>query len=125
MISFTKYSHEVHSEKTIKLLCFLILKQTICLERRGQYKETYLERKTEVEIFSDMLTEVSLLISRLSPYMQIRVKHFVLNKNAAKHTFTFGSLPVRPAVTWALSDPNSKDICLQILFSGSHINNNR
>ena len=42
----------------------------------------YLKSRTEVEFsFQDVNRSMTLQ----SPYMQIRVKHFVLNKNAAKH----------------------------------------
>ena len=47
MILFTKYSHEVHSGKYIKPLCYssLILKQTVCLDIRGLYRISKAEQK--------------------------------------------------------------------------------
>ena len=118
-------------EKNIKPFCCssLILKQTFVLiyedstspfqalsswgrgkreskrkNKRGLYGQMYLKSRTEVEIF---FRDVNRSIELLSPYMQIRVKLYVHDENAAKHLhlhchLDLGSLPVNPAVTWAL-----------------------
>jgi len=46
------------------------------------YEQTYLKSRMEVEFF---FRDVNRSIAIQSPYMQIRIKHFDLNENAAKH----------------------------------------
>ena len=90
------YSDEVHSGKNIKPLCCssLILKQTICLAHVNR-KQTRSQH-----FFRDLNRNIALQ----SPYMQIRVKLFVLTVNATKHlNLQNSNHPVK------INDPNRRD----------------
>ena len=80
MIFFTLYSHEQHSGKKNQTTLFPIWywnKSFVLI-----YEQTYLESRTEVDIFSEM----PIAVLRYSHHtVQIRVKLFVLNENAARH----------------------------------------
>ena len=117
MILFTKYSHEAHSGKYIKPLCYssLILKQTVCLDIRGLYRISKAEQKSRF-IFRDVNRSIALQ----SPYMQIRGMLFVFKENAAKHlvshlnpfqsTQPSHGLYATYDYSVKMSDPNKRDL---------------
>ena len=94
----------------------LILEQTICLETRGLYVQTYLESRTPRS--RDFFRDVDRSIALQSQYMQLRVKLFVLNENAAKylhlHLHLNPSQSTQPSHAYdysvKISDPDKRDL---------------